>query len=229
MQFVSKNINTTVLELDALPVEGEVKKLKQLVAKAPEFFAGKPILIKVALPDEEPVEAVVAAADILMDECKSHRINVVGFLVSGSKHYDSLTKRGYLCIKETGVKQRKAQGANLSGPGSSSAKTLLVRDVVRSGQRIESSGDLIVLSQVNEGAELYAAGSVHVHGVMKGRIFAGIKESDSIVYAKHAAPQLISINGVYVHSQQLKAQAHMGKELIFSYNEKEDSLEISGI
>lgn len=54
---------------------------------------------------------------------------------------------------------------------------------VRSGQRIEVSGDIVVLGDVNPGAELVAGGSIAVMGVLRGVAHAGAAGDEKAVVA----------------------------------------------
>lgn len=58
-------------------------------------------------------------------------------------------------------------------PEALEAKTRWIKGPVRSGTKITSDGHLMVLGDVNPGAELSAKGNVVVFGVLKGRVHAG--------------------------------------------------------
>jgi len=65
-------------------------------------------------------------------------------------------------------------------------------DTVRSGQRIESEGDITIIGDVNSGAELAAAGNICVFGRLSGIAHAGVNgdRCACIVANKLAAPQV---------------------------------------
>ncbi|MEW6724792.1 MAG: septum site-determining protein MinC [Bacillota bacterium] len=64
-----------------------------------------------------------------------------------------------------------------------SQRVLLIRRTVRSGQRIVFPGDLVVLGDVNPGAELIAGGDVLVLGLLRGVAHAGAEGSEEAVVA----------------------------------------------
>lgn len=69
---------------------------------------------------------------------------------------------------------------------------------IRSGQQLYFDGDLIVQGTVNPGAEVLATGDVHVYGVLRGRVLAGIKGDESAVIAcVQFDSELIAIAGQY--------------------------------
>lgn len=61
--------------------------------------------------------------------------------------------------------------------------TLLVRRHLRSGQRVRYQGNVVVLGDVNPGAEIMAAGDIVVMGVLRGLAHAGAGGDASRVVA----------------------------------------------
>lgn len=74
----------------------------------------------------------------------------------------------------------------------SSSKTEVVPRTMRAGVRIEKPGNVIVLGDVNPGAELIAGGDIIVSGTLRGMAHAGVSGRETaIIYAQHiAAPQV---------------------------------------
>jgi septum site-determining protein MinC len=67
---------------------------------------------------------------------------------------------------------------------------------VRSGQRIEAAGDIVVLGDVNPGAELVAGGSIAVMGVLRGVAQAGAAgDEKAVVAANQLRPIQLRIAG----------------------------------
>lgn len=75
---------------------------------------------------------------------------------------------------------------------SSNAQTVIVPHNVRAGFRGEYKGSVVVLGDVNPGAELIAGGDVIVTGVLRGVVHAGYGgQADAIVWARPiASPQI---------------------------------------
>jgi septum site-determining protein MinC len=59
--------------------------------------------------------------------------------------------------------------------------TLFVRRTVRSGQAIRHASNVVVLGDVNPGAEIIAAGDVIVWGVLRGMVHAGFPDNENAV------------------------------------------------
>lgn len=79
------------------------------------------------------------------------------------------------------------------------APAQLISSPVRSGQRVVAPhGDLIVTSAVNSGAEVLAAGNIHVYGMLRGRALAGIEgDENAQIFCQHLEADLVSVAGIY--------------------------------
>ncbi len=76
------------------------------------------------------------------------------------------------------------------------AKSVFVSHTLRSGQRVECAGDVVVLGDVNDGAEVIAGGSIAVMGTLRGLAHAGATgRSDVVVAANLLAPKQLRISG----------------------------------
>src|SRR5882757_6675745 len=79
-------------------------------------------------------------------------------------------------------------------PGTS----LLLAGPVRSGQCVVfTEGDVTVLGSVAPGAEIFAGGSIHVYGTLRGRVMAGVNGSPTarIYFQKKIEADLLAIDG----------------------------------
>lgn len=72
--------------------------------------------------------------------------------------------------------------------------TALLQRTLRSGQRVRFDGNVLVLGDVNPGAEIIAAGSVVVMGALRGVVHAGADGDDlATVVALSLLPTQIRI------------------------------------
>lgn len=77
--------------------------------------------------------------------------------------------------------------------------SLLIDYTVRSGQRIECEGDIVVIGDVNPGGELIAGGNIVVFGKLKGLAHAGCSgRSDVRVAALYMYPRQLRLSGKVV-------------------------------
>lgn len=76
------------------------------------------------------------------------------------------------------------------------AESIFVRQTVRSGQRIECEGDIVIIGDVNAGAEVMAGGSIAVFGKLRGLAHAGCGgRRDVCVAAIHMCPKQLRLSG----------------------------------
>ena len=84
---------------------------------------------------------------------------------------------------------------------------LTLTQPLRSGQVVYAEGrDAVALAAVHAGAELMADGNIHVYGPLRGRALAGASGSEHArIFCQRLEADLISIAGVYLHSDALPA------------------------
>ncbi len=184
----------TVLELHSLDLHAIEADLAKRLQQAPQLLKFAPIVIQ--LPSM-PVSLSDAQALL---EClqKLHFIPV-----------------GLRCTQEN---ESLAQTLGLALVGdSSTAKTKkapktpspkLIKTAVRSGQQVVNpDGDLIIMGNVGQGAEVLASGSIHIHGTLYGRALAGIQGNKNASISCHKLEaELFSIAGEYQVSDDMDSQ-----------------------
>lgn len=74
--------------------------------------------------------------------------------------------------------QEMAPAAEAQREGQETNGTLLLRRTIRSGQAMHHSGAIVILGDVNPGAEVVAGGDVIVWGVLRGMVHAGYPDND---------------------------------------------------
>lgn len=86
-----------------------------------------------------------------------------------------------------------------------SNKSKIIDKQIRSGQKIYSDTDLIIINNVNYGAELISKGNIHIYGCMRGRALAGAMGDNSCqIFCSHLYDaELISISGKYWSMEQI--------------------------
>ncbi len=94
--------------------------------------------------------------------------------------------------EESGSEKR----INLVSKNYFNAKSIFVTHTLRSGQRVECEGDVVVLGDVNDGAEVIAGGSIAVMGNLRGLVHAGATGRNDVVVAANAlVPKQLRISG----------------------------------
>lgn len=84
---------------------------------------------------------------------------------------------------------------------------LWVKGPLRSGTRLEHSGNVVVFGDVNPGAEVIAAGSILVWGRLRGLVHAGAHgDEGAVVCALELAPTQLRIAGAIAVSSNRKGR-----------------------
>jgi septum site-determining protein MinC len=83
--------------------------------------------------------------------------------------------------------------------------SMLIETPVRSGQTIMNpDGDVIILGSVASGAEVIAAGSIHVYGALRGRALAGIYGSEGArIFCRRFEAELIAIGDYHKVTEEI--------------------------
>ena len=82
-------------------------------------------------------------------------------------------------------------------------RTKFLRKTVRGGQSINYSGNIVIIGDVNPGAEVYAAGNIVVLGALKGHAHAGFGGNDkAIIAAFSLQPEILQIADIMTRSPE---------------------------
>jgi septum site-determining protein MinC len=86
-----------------------------------------------------------------------------------------------------------------------SRMAVVIQETVRSGQLVYAQAtDLIVLAQVNAGAELMADGNIHVYGALRGRAVAGAMGAKAArIFCQRLEAELVGVDAAYVTAEAL--------------------------
>lgn len=115
-------------------------------------------------------------------------------------------------------------------PENKSHQTVFISTPVRTGQQVYAeNADLIVTGMVSEGAEILADGHIHIYGIMRGRVQAGVSgKRDARIFIQSMQAELVSIAGIYRNFEQ-DLPAHLHKQPVQIYLQEDDRLVISAL
>ena len=76
---------------------------------------------------------------------------------------------------------------------------------MRGGQQVVAAdGDLVVMAPVSSGAEVAAAGHIHVYAPLRGRAFAGMNgDEQAMIFCEQLHAELLSIAGIHLVSEEI--------------------------
>ena len=82
-------------------------------------------------------------------------------------------------------------------------RTKFIKKTIRGGQTINYSGNIVIIGDVNPGAEIYAAGNVIVLGTLKGHVHAGFGGNEkALIAAFILQPEILQIANIMTRSPE---------------------------
>lgn len=181
-------INTWLADVDAL------------LARSPGFFAGKSVVIDVS-------DLSLTKQDFLglLDELSKREIRILGVEGANPSCVD-----GRVPFLARGQTDKSEAVAAPAVPSSAPApvSSLLIDAPVRSGQLIvHPDGDVTIVGSVASGAEIIAAGSIHVYGTLRGRVLAGAYGNQRArIFCRRLEAELMAIDGHYIVADEIEPQ-----------------------
>lgn len=84
----------------------------------------------------------------------------------------------------------------------------LHREVLRTGQRlVVDHGDIILIADMNSGAELISSGSIHVYGTARGRLMAGASGALNVhIFCQKLEAELVSVSGTFCVAEDIPTE-----------------------
>jgi septum site-determining protein MinC len=200
LRFSGRSFLAFVIE-PAEPVDEWLADLDKLARQSIGFFANRPVIV-----DLSAVEANRISARALVEAIKARGVRVIAVEGADPAWFDPAMApiaRGM----ESGRIIDFIEGADGKGDspdGAQSAASRLIEGPVRSGQSIfHAGGDLTIVGSVASGAEVAAAGSIHIYGALRGRAIAGaMGDSTARIFCRKFEAELIAIDGCYQTAEQ---------------------------
>ena len=177
-------------------------QLAKKVGQAPSFFRNAPIVLNLGhLPDPDRID-ITKLLD-LVRERGFIPVGITNCTEAQQKQAEAmelavLTTRGSGRVQEEILPDENADKPELVM--STAPAATIITEPIRSGQRIfVEQGDLIVLTSVGSGAEVTAAGNIHVYGALRGRAFAGnTGDTQARIFCQQLEAELVAVAGIYL-------------------------------
>ena len=223
--FELKGSVLTVLVLHIKETDADClyPQLEKKMGKSRPFFNSAPVLIDLSAVDEQGQAALdfMLLAETLRRlglvpvgvrgsvECQSERVLQAGLgLLPAIKTERTVTPSTEIqsLVSETGEEKNQPEPSdNVPSQVAKTASTKVITLPVRSGQQVFApEGDLVILSSVNAGAEVLAAGNIHVYGALRDRAMAGIHgDTTARIFSLQCNPELVAVAGEYVVNELL--------------------------
>lgn len=186
-----------VLQLPVgVPLPTLLSQVRSSIDGARDFFRDGELIVDYG--GREPnLEEIVALQRLLSD--RGVRLRAVTSSVP--EHRELLRSWGFhplrLVDREDSPSPVRPLPSHGSAPAEGEHLALYVRRTLRSGMSISSDGDLVIVGDVNPGAEVYAAGDVLVWGVLRGTVHAGMHGNhDAMIGALRLIPTQLRIGSL---------------------------------
>lgn len=99
--------------------------------------------------------------------------------------------------------------------------TKFYKKTLRSGQLLESKGNVVIIGDVNPGAEVEAAGNIFVMGTVKGMVHAGKDGNrEAVVVALNLSPTQLRIADLITRSPEGAQKDYLSPELAYIREDK---------
>jgi septum site-determining protein MinC len=180
------------------PIDTWLADLDALLIRSPGFFARKSVVI-----DVSGLSLTKPTFLSLLDELSRRDIRILG--VEGANPSDVDGKVPFL-VRGQADKSDAAEVQAIQSSVPASVSSLLIDAPVRSGQAIvHPDGDVTIVGSVASGAEIVAAGSIHVYGALRGRVLAGAYGNRRArIFCRRLDAELIAIDGHYIVADDLE-------------------------
>jgi len=197
-----------------IPIHAWFADIDGLLTRSPGFFAGKSVVI-----DVSGLTLTKPAFLGLLDELSKRDIRILG--VEGANPSDL---DGRVPSLARGPSQRPgvAEAPAAQAPAPPPVSSMLIDAPVRSGQLIvHPDGDVTIVGSVASGAEIVAAGSIHVYGTLRGRVLAGAYGNQRArIFCRRLDAELMAIDGRYIVADEI--EPHLRKAPVQAWLEGDE-------
>jgi septum site-determining protein MinC len=197
-----------------IPIDAWLAEVDSLLARSPGFFAGKSVVIDVS--GHSLTKQTFLG---LLDELSRRDIRILG--VEGANPAD-VDGRVPALVRGQADRSDAAAAPTVQSSAPPPVNSLLIDAPVRSGQAIvHPDGDVTIVGSVSSGAEIIAAGSIHVYGTLRGRVLAGAYGNQRArIFCRRLDAELIAIDGHYLVADDV--EPHLRKAPIQAWLEGDE-------
>ena len=182
--------------------------LDQQVVRSGGLFSGKPVILDLGLLSEE-----TPSLPTLLEDIRSRGVRIIS-IEGGDRSWPAVAGWDWPASFEGGRPSGEVELPDQGAAADATAvaapaggQTLILDGAIRSGQCIQHmQGDVIIIGSVSSGAEIVAAGSIHVYGSLRGRAIAGVGgKSEARIFASRMEAELLALDGFYAVTEDIDA------------------------
>jgi len=170
--------------------------LEERLGANPAFFRGGRVALDVG--SQELSRSEIEEARALLDR---HQVELWA-VVSTNPVTEAVAQELGLVI-DLGPPHPRGLEAVAEGGDEPFVEGLVVRRTLRSGQSLRYPGHVVVIGDINPGAEVVAGGDIVVWGRVRGMVHAGaLGDEGAVICALDLAPTQLRIAGYIAHSPE---------------------------
>jgi len=187
-----------VVDIGAGDWDGLLAELSALLEQTASFFKGGRVALRVG-PRQLSADQLERIGGLL----EQHQMSLWAVFSDSEETRQAVASLGLETALVPAAPADRGPAGHLEGAGSGEASqaeedAVLVRRTLRSGQALRYAGHVVVIGDVNPGAEIFAGGDVVVWGRLRGTVHAGASGDDrAVVCALALAPTQLRI-GRYI-------------------------------
>ncbi|WP_263624499.1 septum site-determining protein MinC [Salipiger bermudensis] len=191
------------------------------ITKAPQLLLDAPLVLDFS---KVPEFADSAALADLVAKLRTRNMLVFGVQNTTSPQLEAADGLGLIPVRigrdgpaPEAKPARKSKVDRLLPPDNK-----VITKPVRSGQLVVAErGDLTVIGPVSSGAELVAAGNIHVYGPLRGRAMAGCHGDETgRIFCRALHAELLAVAGLYRTSESIEDELRGQAVQIFLKDER---------
>lgn len=171
------------------------------VKSAPRLFDSTPVILDCSFLADDDFDLAWTISCL-----KKHGMLTIAIQAVLPNHINLAAKIGLPVLSSSANQDKSFNVEEEPKPAPTIPQAKLHTAPVRSGQQVASqTGELVVTAAVSYGAELLAAGNIHVYGALRGRALAGITgNKDARIFCQSLDAELVSIAGIYCLSDAIR-------------------------
>jgi septum site-determining protein MinC len=160
------------------PFSELLNALADRLAEAPAFFRGASLVV-----DTSRRALGIRERSQLVNLLSYYQVTILSVepLTPSSLQNEASLAHSFDAGQTSSSMSRELQNSNMQSPLQEAheiVETLFIHRTVRSGQAIHHSGNIVIIGDVNPGAEVVAGGDVIVWGVLRGMVHAGYPDNE---------------------------------------------------
>jgi septum site-determining protein MinC len=181
--------------LATLPDQGQLSDLLQLIDRQNSFFKGGQLVVDVK-------DQLIPADDVqwLLEQLQDRDVRLAAILSPNTETCDNVKQLGLAIdlrdVEPPTLPTRDNSYEEIEEIDSEEYGTagVLIKRTLRSGRTVRSTGHVVIIGDVNSGAEIVAVGDIIVWGKLRGTVHAGAQGDESaVVCALDLAPLQLRI------------------------------------